>query len=112
MEKDKTLLTLATGGIGLLSTLARTIGPASALELWIYVAAGWRSPATIVMVIKIFEGTALTSKMSFGAERRTRINLWCFWIAAYSGHSSSAVLLTGADWRVRRPQPTFERRHT
>src|SRR4051812_12163082 len=40
MEKDKTLLSLSTGGIGLLVTLLTTVGPSSNDELWWYAAAG------------------------------------------------------------------------
>ncbi len=40
MEKDKTLLSLATAGIGLLVTLLTAVGPSSVHELWLYAGAG------------------------------------------------------------------------
>ena len=40
MEKDKTLLSLATGGIGLLVTLLSTLGASSPTQLLLYGSAG------------------------------------------------------------------------
>lgn len=55
MEKDKTLLSLATAGIGLLATLLTTVGPTSAYQLWLYGFAGLSFICTIVTVIWIFD---------------------------------------------------------
>jgi len=55
MEKDRTLLTLATGGIGLLATLLKTVGPDSSTELVLYALAGVSFVVTIVAAIRIFE---------------------------------------------------------
>ena len=55
MEKDKTLLSLATAGIGLLATLLTTVGPTSACQLWLYGSAGVSFICTIVTAIWIFD---------------------------------------------------------
>jgi len=55
MEKDKTLLTLATGGIGLLTTLATAVGPASKTELALYVVAGLSFAVAVVVAVMIFD---------------------------------------------------------
>ncbi len=55
MEKDKTLLSLATAGIGLLTTLATTVGPSSACQLWLYGFAGLSFICTIVTAIVVFD---------------------------------------------------------
>jgi hypothetical protein len=55
MEKDRTLLSLATGGIGLLATLLTTVGPSSRVELWLYGAAGVCFITTVVGAIRVFD---------------------------------------------------------
>jgi len=55
MEKDKTLLALATGGIGLLTTLSTTVGPASKTELALYVVAGLSFGIAVVVAVMIFD---------------------------------------------------------
>lgn len=55
MEKDKTLLTLATAGIGLLATLPTTVGPGSKTELALYVLAGLAFGASVVAAVWIFD---------------------------------------------------------
>lgn len=58
MEKDKTLLTLATGGIGLIATLVTTVGPANWLELGLYTLAGASFAVAIVTAIRIFDANS------------------------------------------------------
>jgi hypothetical protein len=55
MEKDKTLLTLATAGIGFLTTLLTTVGPAGWYQLWLYGFAGAAFICTIVTAILVFD---------------------------------------------------------
>lgn len=55
MEKDKTLLALATGGIGLLTTLSSTVGPSSNTELILYVVAGVSFGVAVVVAVMIFD---------------------------------------------------------
>ncbi|HYB95022.1 MAG TPA: hypothetical protein VEC39_08620 [Vicinamibacterales bacterium] len=55
MEKDKTLLALASGAIGLLVTLLTTAGPTSSGQLWLYGLAGLSFISTVVLAIKIFD---------------------------------------------------------
>lgn len=54
MEKDKTLLTLATAGLGLVTTLLTTVGPADWYQLWLYGFAGLAFICTIAAAILIF----------------------------------------------------------
>src|ERR1041384_3619076 len=58
MEKDKSLLTLATGGIGLLITLLTTVGVASHLALWLYVCGLASFLITILSAVSIFRRNA------------------------------------------------------
>ena len=55
MEKDRTLLALATGGIGFLATLLMTVGPSSWLVLMLYGAAGVSFLVAIVAALNIFD---------------------------------------------------------
>jgi hypothetical protein len=55
MEKDKTLLTLATGGVGLLVTLLTTVGPSSGTQLWLYGLAGTCFGVAVVAAICVFD---------------------------------------------------------
>jgi hypothetical protein len=55
MERDRTLLVLSAGGIGLLVTLLTTAGPASSLELVFYVSAGVAFAAASVLLIIVFD---------------------------------------------------------
>jgi hypothetical protein len=55
MEKDKTLLTRAIGGIGLLVTLLTTVGPSSGTELWLYAVAGLSFGLAAVTAICVFD---------------------------------------------------------
>ena len=54
MEKDRTLLTLSSGGIGLLATLLATVGPSSRTELVLYGLAGASFIGSIVASVLIF----------------------------------------------------------
>lgn len=54
MEKDRTLLTLASAGIGLLATLLTTVGPGSLTELVLYGAAGTAFTVSVVAAVSIF----------------------------------------------------------
>lgn len=55
MEKDRTLLALAAGGIGLLVTLLTTVGPTSTGQLWLYALGGLSFLATVLLAIRIFD---------------------------------------------------------
>ncbi len=55
MEKDRTLLSLAGGGVGLLVTLLTMVGPSSRCELGLYVAAGTCSAGTILVAQLVFD---------------------------------------------------------
>src|SRR5258708_3002963 len=55
MEKDKTLLTLSSAAIGLLATLASTVGPSTLWQFWIYVVAGGCFVVTAVTSIVVFD---------------------------------------------------------
>jgi len=54
MERDRTLLTLAVGGIGLLATLLTTVGPTSIAELALYGFAAVSFLVSALAAIKIF----------------------------------------------------------
>ena len=58
MEKDRTLLTLAAGGIGLLVTLLTTVAPTNAWQLGFYAAGGFSFLATVILAIKIFDSNS------------------------------------------------------
>jgi uncharacterized membrane protein YgcG len=58
MEKDKTLLTLATGGIGVITTLATTVGPGSKAELVLYGLAAISFVVTIIAAVLIFDANS------------------------------------------------------
>ena len=53
MEKDRTLLSLAGGGIGLLATLLTTVGPSSSTELLLYILAGISFVGTIFVALLV-----------------------------------------------------------
>src|SRR5688572_7614081 len=55
MEKDRTLLALAAGGIGLLVTLLTTVAPTSAWQLALYAVAGALFLATVILAIQVFD---------------------------------------------------------
>lgn len=58
MEKDRTLLTLSVGGVGLLATLLTTVGASSRCELLLYGLAGASFIGAAICAISIFEGNA------------------------------------------------------
>jgi hypothetical protein len=58
MEKDKTLLTLATGGIGVITTLATTVGPGSLVELGLYGLSAISFVVTIIAAVLIFDANS------------------------------------------------------
>lgn len=84
MEKDKTLLALAAGGIGLLVTLLTTVGPASVGQLWLYALAGVAFIATMILAILIFDGNSeyLERVVTTGERGRDpsldRLDAWMF----------------------------------
>jgi len=49
MEKDKTVLALASGALGLLVTLLTTAGPTTKGQLWLYALAGLSFISTVVL---------------------------------------------------------------
>src|SRR5260221_12045165 len=55
MEKDKTLLTLSTGGIGVLTTLATTVGPSSKAQLALYALACGCFAVAVITGILVFD---------------------------------------------------------
>lgn len=55
MEKDRTILTLSAGGIGLLATLLTTVGPSSNTELWLTVGAAVSLLVTAIATLKVFD---------------------------------------------------------
>jgi hypothetical protein len=59
MEKDRMLVTLSAGGIGLLVTLLSTVGPASGWELVGYLGAGLAFGVAIVHGLMIFDRNAV-----------------------------------------------------
>ena len=54
MEKDRTVLSLSAGGVGLLVTLLTTVGPSSRCELVLSVAAGICFAGTILVALLVF----------------------------------------------------------
>lgn len=61
LEHDKSILTLAAGGIGLLITLLTTIGLSSAEALVLYVGAITSFLVALISVLVVFATTARTS---------------------------------------------------
>jgi len=62
MEHDKSLLTLSSGGLGLLITLLSTVGVKEKRELILYVFASLCFALTIILCIIIFERNAIYLK--------------------------------------------------
>lgn len=96
MERDRTLLTLSTAGVGLLATLLTTVGASSSLERWLYAAAGTGFVIAIVAALMIFERNGDHLLDVIQSNRRTddprlqRLDKILFW-AFLAG-----VFLTGA----------------
>ena len=55
MEKDRTLLGLAGGGVGLLATLLTTVGPSSSTELLLYGLAGLSFVCAILVALLVLD---------------------------------------------------------
>lgn len=55
LERDKSLLNLSAGGIGLLITLLTAVGPSSAVVLILYIAALVSFVVTLIAVLTIFQ---------------------------------------------------------
>ena len=54
MERDRALLSLSAGGIGLLVTLLTTLGASSSVQLWLYMAAATSFAGAIVFALLVF----------------------------------------------------------
>jgi len=87
MEKDKSLLTLATGGVGLLVTLLTTIGTQSVTEVFLYGGAFAAFLVTIICTITVFGKNAshmesLIKNKDDGSDRYLnrldRVIIWSF----------------------------------
>jgi hypothetical protein len=84
MEKDRTLLTLAAGGIGLLVTLLTTVAPTSGWQLGFYAAGGLSFLATVILAIKIFDrNSEHVERVIYGEGRREspfldKLDKWLF----------------------------------
>ena len=55
LERDKGILTLAAGGIGLVVTLMTTVGPASCSMLWLYGLSVACFLASLITVVVVFD---------------------------------------------------------
>ena len=55
MEKDRTLLSLSGGGVGLLATLLTTVGLSSSTELLLYVLAGSSFVCAIIVALRVLD---------------------------------------------------------
>lgn len=55
MERDRSLLNLSAGAIGLIVTLMTTVGVTSTCELFLYVTANLVFGATIILILHVFK---------------------------------------------------------
>ena len=79
MEKDRTLLSLSAGGIGLLTTLLTTVGPASCIELLLYIAAGTFYAGSIFSALFIFKRNSLYLE-EVVKSKKAGDDRWLFWL--------------------------------
>lgn len=123
MERDRTLLTLATAGIGLLVTLLTTVGVTQICQFWLYAIAAAGFIATIAICIYVYGANArhieslLNRASTVATEKRAlkqldTISLCAFLLAAiaFIGIGITSALTKGSpDVRQQPAAETQER---
>src|SRR5689334_16611093 len=83
MERDRALLNLSTGGLGLVATLLTAVGPTSSCALGVYIGAGISFLAAIILAVTIFDMNADHLREVAGGHsgddpRLKRLDFWLF----------------------------------
>lgn len=86
LERDKSILTLSAGGVGLVATLMTTVGPQSRVTLTLYVLAALAFATSLFCIIRILDRNAEhlkhvvrgTADRDVGLARLDRISFWAF----------------------------------
>ena len=78
MERDRALLSLSAGGIGLLVTLLTTLGASSDVQLWLYMAAAISFAGAIVFALLVFDRNShYLRQIIKGKNPGDRWLIWC-----------------------------------
>lgn len=86
LERDKSLLTLSAGGVGLVATLMTTVGPQSLVTLMLYALAALAFATSLFCIIRILDRNADhlkhivagTADRDAGLARLDRVSFWAF----------------------------------
>ena len=86
MERDRSLISLSAGGLGLLITILSTVGPARRWLLWLYLLAAIAFLVTCLACLSVFSANARhLEKLAAGQEgistrlsRHDTLSMWSF----------------------------------
>ncbi|MCB9207563.1 MAG: hypothetical protein H6611_09710 [Ignavibacteriales bacterium] len=116
MERDKTLLLLSSGGIGLLVTLLSTVGAINGLGIVFYVLAFLSFLITIIILVTIFDRNSIHIEKAIRGKKDSdtkldlldKISLWSFIFGAIFSifiSINSATLIQNKKGSEEMPKP-------
>jgi hypothetical protein len=115
MERDRSLISLSAGGLGLLITILATVGPAKRWLLWLYLVAALAFLVTCLTCLSVFSANArhledlAAGKTGISAklQRHDALSTWSFGFAITT--SLAIALITALFISTHEPTPMADR---